>query len=241
MPDLNSVPPSPRVLALSRRASSQQMPPPPAPGPGQGQGQGQGPAPSTSDPALNILPSNQNAVNTGAPTTASLPSPRLVATGSAAHPGPADASSLANGPGPTRHPQPLTAAELHQQVEKEQEAVVCSYSNPPREFGKSPLTPYPPQVNRLTRELDILRAHNDASSASASESGADSSASTIPMIPDGRQHCKQQRWCAAPFICLCCRLCPAVVAAIPTIDLWLGLRQEGLVYTGTAATLTCPT
>lgn len=49
------------------------------------------------------------------------------------------------------------------------------------------------QVNRLTRELEILRQHNDASSASASDSGADASASTIPMIPDGRQHCKQQR------------------------------------------------
>lgn len=158
-PDLNSVPPSPRALALSRRASSQQMPPPPAPGPGPG------PAPSTSDPALNILPSNQNAVNTGAPTTASLPSPRLIATVSTAHP-PADVSSLASGPGPTRHPHPLTAAELHQQVEKEQEAV----------------------VNRLTRELEILRQHNDASSASASDSGTEPSTSTIPMIPDGRQH-----------------------------------------------------
>ncbi|KAI3398230.1 hypothetical protein diail_9707 [Diaporthe ilicicola] len=161
MPDLNSVPPSPRVLALSRRASSQQMPPPPVPGPGPAPG----PVPSTSDPALNILPSNQNAVNTGAPATASLPSPRLAPTGSAAHP-PADPASIASGPGPTRHPHPLTAAELHQQVEKEQEAV----------------------VNRLTRELEILRQHNDASSASASESGADSSTSTIPMIPDGRQH-----------------------------------------------------
>jgi hypothetical protein len=118
MPDLNSVPPSPRVLALSRRASSQQMPPPAAPA----QGPGPGAAPATSDPALNILPSNQAAVNTGAPATACLPSPRLGSTGSA-HP-PADASSLASGPGPTRHPQPLTAAELHQQVEKEQEAVV---------------------------------------------------------------------------------------------------------------------
>lgn len=168
MPDLNSVPPSPRVLALSRRASSQQMPPPTtAPGPGPGQAQAPAPAaapPSTSDLALNILPSNQAAVNTGAPTAASLPSPRLAATGST-HP-PSDASSLAQGPGPTRHPQPLTAAELHQQVEKEQEAV----------------------VNRLTRELDILRQHNDASSASASDSGTESSTSTIPMIPDGRQH-----------------------------------------------------
>lgn len=134
MPDLNSVPPSPRVLALSRRASSQQMPPPAAPA--QGQGQGQGAAPPTSDPSLNILPSNQAAVNTGAPTTASLPSPRLAGTGSTFPP--ADASSLASGPGPTRHPHPLTAAELHQQVEKEQEAVVCPCFSAAREFEPVP-------------------------------------------------------------------------------------------------------
>lgn len=190
MPDLNSVPPSPHVLALSRRASSQQMPPPPTPGPGSGSGPA---APSTSDPALNILPSNQNAVNTGAPTTASLPSPRLGATGSAAHP-PTDPSSLASGPGPTRHPQPLTAAELHQQVEKEQEAVVGPCFSAPKELQQVPTdTASVTQVNRLTRELEILRQHNDASSASASDSGAELSNSTIPMIPDGRQHCKQQR------------------------------------------------
>lgn len=58
------------------------------------------------------------------------------------------------------------------------------------------------QVNRLTRELEILtRQHNDASSASASDSGAESS-TTIPMIPDGRQHCKQQRWCMAQLLSL---------------------------------------
>jgi len=28
--------------------------------------------------------------------------------------------------GPIRHPRPLTAADLHMQLEKEQEAVVCS-------------------------------------------------------------------------------------------------------------------
>lgn len=51
------------------------------------------------------------------------------------------------------------------------------------------------QVNRLTRELDLLRQAQNASvvsntsstSASASTTGAESS-STIPMIPDGRQH-----------------------------------------------------
>lgn len=113
MPDLNSVPASPRVLSLSRRTSSQQMPPPSAPASG---------SPPT-DAALNILPSNMNAVTTGAPIAPSLPSPHLAATSSSSHP-PADAASITSGPGPMRHPRPLTAAELHQELEKEQEAVV---------------------------------------------------------------------------------------------------------------------
>ena len=48
---------------------------------------------------------------------------------------------------PMRHPRPLTAAELHLELEKEQEAV----------------------VNRLTRELSALRAHS-ASVASTTSS-----------------------------------------------------------------------
>lgn len=48
-----------------------------------------------------------------------------------------------------RHPRPLTAAELHLELEKEQEAV----------------------VNRLTRELSALRAHS-ASVASTASSAA---------------------------------------------------------------------
>ena len=50
-----------------------------------------------------------------------------------------------------RHPRPLTAAELHLELEKEQEAV----------------------VNRLTRELSALRAHSAsvASTASSVTSG----------------------------------------------------------------------
>lgn len=53
---------------------------------------------------------------------------------------------------PMRHPRPLTAAELHLELEKEQEAV----------------------VNRLTRELSALRAHSAsvASTASSNASGA---------------------------------------------------------------------
>lgn len=105
MPDLNSVPASPRILSLSRRTSSQQMPPPSVPASG---------TPPT-DPALNILPSNLNAVTTGAPVAPSLPSPRLSS----------DAASFISGPGPMRHPRPLTHAELHSELEKEGEAVVC--------------------------------------------------------------------------------------------------------------------
>lgn len=41
-----------------------------------------------------------------------------------------DNSGVDPGPGPTRHPRPLTAADLHLQLEKEQEAVVCLIPNP---------------------------------------------------------------------------------------------------------------
>lgn len=53
--------------------------------------------------------------------------------------------------GPLRHPRPLTAADLHMQLEKEQEAV----------------------VNRLTRELSLLRAQSAsvASNASSASTG----------------------------------------------------------------------
>jgi hypothetical protein len=35
-----------------------------------------------------------------------------------------DNTGVGTGPGPLRHPRPLTAADLHLQLEKEQEAVV---------------------------------------------------------------------------------------------------------------------
>ena len=60
--------------------------------------------------------------------------------------------------GPLRHPRPLTAADLHMQLEKEQEAV----------------------VNRLTRELSLLRQQ------SASVASTTSSAST--GLPDATDH-----------------------------------------------------
>ncbi|KAF2196457.1 hypothetical protein GQ43DRAFT_445094 [Delitschia confertaspora ATCC 74209] len=56
---------------------------------------------------------------------------------------------------PMRHPRPLTAAELHHELEKEQEAV----------------------VNRLTRELSALRAH--------SASVASTSSNTSGVLLDG--------------------------------------------------------
>lgn len=110
MPDLNSVPSSPHVFASSRRASSNQIS-------------------SSESPSLNILPSNQNAVNHSS--TSSLPSPQLTAT----HPLQPQSQisplepGVGPGPGPTRHPRPLTAVELHLELEKEQEAVVSFFFN----------------------------------------------------------------------------------------------------------------
>lgn len=72
---------------------------------------------------------------------------------------------------PMRHPRPMTAAEMHLELEKEQEAV----------------------VNRLTRELSALRAHS-ASVASTTSNATDSSAAhaeflTGPMHPtSSRRH-----------------------------------------------------
>lgn len=37
---------------------------------------------------------------------------------------PADNTGVGTGPGPIRHPRPLTAVDIHLQLEKEQEAVV---------------------------------------------------------------------------------------------------------------------
>jgi hypothetical protein len=111
MPDLNTVPASPHVLApTSRRASGAQMPPPPVP----------------SSSSLHILPSNQSAVNQ-AGSSSSLPSPHFPP--SAIPPGPILAETSSSSPaGPIRHPRPLTAADLHLQLEKEQEAVVRLYT-----------------------------------------------------------------------------------------------------------------
>lgn len=115
MSDLNPVPASPRPIpnSSSRHPSTSQMGPP--------------------SPSLNILPSNQPAVEQARRfSNASLPSPRFTPSSLSStsnqllsQPPPASSDvSSASGIGPVRHPRPLTAAELHNQLEKEQEAVV---------------------------------------------------------------------------------------------------------------------
>ncbi|RMD43521.1 hypothetical protein DV735_g1629, partial [Chaetothyriales sp. CBS 134920] len=87
---------------------------------------------------------------------------------------PIDNSGVGIGPGPLRHPRPLTAAELHLEVEKEQESI----------------------VNRLTRELSALRAQTASVASTASSTSdylfsPDSHSSTVGttiLPPSSRRH-----------------------------------------------------
>ncbi|ETS78004.1 hypothetical protein PFICI_10066 [Pestalotiopsis fici W106-1] len=139
MPDVNSIPASPSSIRRpSANASAQPHVAAPVP-------------PASTSPTLNILPSNQQSYHQGVP--GSLPSPSL--TTAASIPPPAapgqDNAGVGAGPGPIRHPRPLTAAELHQQLEAEQELL----------------------VNRLTRDLQTLRAaHNSSVASNASSASA---------------------------------------------------------------------
>ncbi|CAD0098379.1 unnamed protein product [Aureobasidium mustum] len=87
---------------------------------------------------------------------------------------------------PMRHPRPLTAAELHLELEKEQEAVVCFL------LSSSLFSPSNTrsQVNRLTRELSALRAQHSASVASnASQTSSNQALDTGLSHPTPtRQH-----------------------------------------------------
>ena len=118
-------------------------------------------------PDLNILPSNQNAVSQAShPASpgigpAALSSANIPSTGAT----PGDNTGVGAGPGPLRHPRPLTAADLHLQLEKEQEAVV---RYPPSLVDNNGLRSK--KVNRLTRELSLLRAAQNASVASNTSS-----------------------------------------------------------------------
>ncbi|KAL8837170.1 MAG: hypothetical protein Q9170_002631 [Blastenia crenularia] len=80
-----------------------------------------------------------------------------------------ETSGVGTGPGPLRHPRPLTAADLHMQLEKEQEAV----------------------VNRLTRELSLLRQQTAsvASTTSSTSTGlADSTDHGANHLISGPSH-----------------------------------------------------
>ncbi|KAL1799968.1 hypothetical protein ACET3X_000310 [Alternaria dauci] len=67
---------------------------------------------------------------------------------------------------PMRHPRPMTPAEMHLELEKEQEAV----------------------VNRLTRELSALRAHSASVASNASMSSAADSSVAHAEAPTGPMH-----------------------------------------------------
>ncbi|KAI0103947.1 hypothetical protein GGR51DRAFT_236552 [Nemania sp. FL0031] len=153
MPDLNSISPNSQGLPPVRghRTSSSTTQNSQAQ-----QTSSQPPAASTLS-SLNILPSNQPAFQEAS--ASYLPSPPLAAP-------PTTTSAIAHapvsgrdetGPGPIRHPRPLTAAELHSQLEQEQELL----------------------VNRLSRDLTMLRMTqnssviSNASSTSASTSAYD--------------------------------------------------------------------
>ncbi|KAI1940948.1 hypothetical protein LOZ12_003761 [Ophidiomyces ophidiicola] len=61
-----------------------------------------------------------------------------------------DNTGVGDGPGPLRHPRPMTAADIHLELEKEQEAV----------------------VNRLTRELSLLRQQTVSVASTSSSASA---------------------------------------------------------------------
>ncbi|KAK8066510.1 hypothetical protein PG997_013257 [Apiospora hydei] len=175
MPDINSIPASP--YATPRRTSTTQ-PQQAASSASQAQQQHTG-APASTSPELNILPSNQQTYQQRTSST-SLPSPPLPASSSnpaalpmAMPPPPAPATARQDpaetGPGPIRHPRPLTAAELHQQLEQEQELL----------------------VNRLTRDLTILRAQQNSSVVSNTSST--SASASIDQPPDLSQPRRRRR------------------------------------------------
>lgn len=114
----------------------------------------------------NILPSNQAAVS-GATSTGNVVRTPGTSTTTLVE----KAAGIDAGPGPLRLPKPLTAVDLYAQLEKEQEAV----------------------VNRLTRELSLLRAAQNtsvvSSVSSTSASGLqDNSEYNVSSLLSGHSH-----------------------------------------------------
>ncbi|KAI9827864.1 MAG: hypothetical protein M1832_004353 [Thelocarpon impressellum] len=138
-PDVNSLPPSPHPTSTaSSRRPSQPMGPPSVP-------QLSSPAGLSAVTSQPVLPPGMSVA---------------YARG--------DNTGVGAGPGPLRHPRPLTAAELHLQLEKEQEAV----------------------VNRLTRELSLLRAQSAsvASTTSSTSNGVSDQTDVNTHLLSGPNH-----------------------------------------------------
>ncbi|KAL8804636.1 MAG: hypothetical protein Q9182_002444 [Xanthomendoza sp. 2 TL-2023] len=157
-PDLNTVPPSPRAVRNASASRSNRS------------STSMAPPPNPSSPSTTHFPAREN------PSFATPSSnPAIV-----------DNSGVGRGPGPLRHPQPLTAADLHMQLEKEQEAVVSNNSRGTRSSGSNAS-----QVNRLTRELSALRqqtASVASTSSSASIGIADSTDHHANHLMSGPSH-----------------------------------------------------
>ncbi|EEH44132.1 uncharacterized protein PADG_00421 [Paracoccidioides brasiliensis Pb18] len=77
-----------------------------------------------------------------------------------------DNTGVGMGPGPLRHPRPLTVADLHLELEKEQEAV----------------------VNRLTRELTLLRQQTASVASTASSTSTNVNDPLDPQHPTPSRH-----------------------------------------------------
>ncbi|KAI0185619.1 hypothetical protein EV127DRAFT_196683 [Xylaria flabelliformis] len=116
--------------------------------------------PSTSS-SLNILPSNQSTFQEGS--SGYLPSPPLPSASGMPPPlvSGQDNTGVGAGPGPLRHPRPLTAAELHSQLEQEQEMI----------------------VNRLSRDLTMLRRAQNSSVVSNTSSTSASTSAVDQLYP----------------------------------------------------------
>lgn len=114
-PDLNSLPPSPysprRIASISSRRAGDSMPPPPAPN----SPPAQSPTILSREPLASMTPGGDNTgVGVGPGKIANTLCIHLLLI----------VQLTQCFSGPLRHPRPLTAADLHMQLEKEQEAVV---------------------------------------------------------------------------------------------------------------------
>ncbi|OKL61924.1 hypothetical protein UA08_02608 [Talaromyces atroroseus] len=130
-------------------------------------------------PDLNSVPASPHLRHTSQPTDPDFNSPASHRASQIMGPPPmpvnasstismGDHTNTVLGPGPLRHPRPMTASDLHLVLEKEQEAV----------------------VNRLTRELTLLRQQTAsvASTASSTSTGLTDSLEGSTHPTSSRQH-----------------------------------------------------